>query len=178
MTNRRKLNFREYTALFYLNNGNRVAFEELLLKDIYPKDYVRFVKQLAKDEYITQDKQYIYITKKGTELVTNKNKDDDIYSSSIEWIHEFRKLFPPRRLTSIKEIVEVMDNFMKERKISDKNIIIEATIKYMVDQADTNMKYVKKDINFINTDLSKYCDYILLQRDVKELNTINGKIMI
>ena len=169
------INWRIYTALFYLSKGNTKAFNELCCKDISEELYNNSCQVLSDKGYINKKGTLIYITPLGLELVQNKNNDVKKVDST-KWVDEFRKKFPANRMEKKEIVIEELNKFMKDNEI-DSDTILKATEEYMNKQRKENFMYCLKSTNFIQKDLKTYCEFIKFNPNCGEISTITGKML-
>lgn len=171
------LNYREYTALFYLSKGNIIAFKQLLLEDILKDVYDTSIKRLIELDYIGKKGNIIFITSKGIDLVKKKNKKDDEIPTCRDWVDEFRKQFQSNRMEDKDDVIKALDEFIEKYKYT-KEQILKGTEEYIKKDAETNHLYQKKSTNFIKKELKTNCEYIKLNENSKQNSVFNNKFLI
>ena len=180
MSTSRRIDYRLYTALFYLYKGNIKAFYDLICinpvptlelydsKDLYYLHTENFIK--------FESYNVIMITKKGEDLVMSKNK---IIIDKLELtdnkINEFIKGFPASRYNKLIDVKKQLKSFIETNDYSW-DIIIKAKNQYINDKAKENFTYIMTIINFISKKLDDYCRAIKLNNNEK-LPSDDGLIM-
>ena len=180
------MDWRLYTALFYLKKGNFEAFYDLLLIKNYKTKTIILEKEkdlyyLHKENYINfKDKEIIILTKKTENLLSKKNNLEEKKEELIdnEFIKNFLKGFPPNRYGVKEELKKELENFIKKYEYS-KEIIIEAKEQYLQDESNKNYLYVLLSTNFIKKKLESYCRFISIKKENESnIVTTNGNFMI
>jgi len=169
MTKPKKMNYRLYTALFYLYKGNIKAFYELICTDPIPKLELYDSEDLyyLHNEGFIKFESYniVMITKKGEGIVIGKNKPvSDRLKLDTDKVNKFIKGFPAQRYSNLTDVKKQLESFIEVNDYKWE-IIIEAKNQYIDDKAKENFTYTMTVINFISKKLDDYCRAIVLNNN-------------
>ena len=176
------INYRLYTALYYLKKGILKAFFELLCikepneKNIVSNDDFKFLENQG--YIIYKNPKVIILTKKAENLLNKKGKNKSEKEIDDEYIKEFLKGFPSNRYGDFPTLLRELQSYYIKNKYS-KEHILQAKEQYIKDMAAKNFAFIKNASNFVIKDLDNYCRYMAInQEENKTINTTtNGLFM-
>jgi len=179
------MNWRLYTALFYLKNNNLEAFYDLLLinnkiNNIKENKDLLYLHENGYIKFISYSK--IILLQKSEDVLEKKNKKENI-EKKIElddhFLNDFSKGFPIDRYGQKDELRRVLQSFLNTHNEYTKDEIIEAKNKYIKSKSAENFTYVLKTNNFVLKELENYLRFNRLEKERPNSNNIstNGTIL-
>lgn len=171
------MDWRLYTALWYLKKGNYEAFYDLLLiKKTEDVDTSEDLKYLVDNNYIKWKKQDLIIILPNTDELLNKKNKQKIEVDK-EYLDDFLKGFPAARQGDNEQVIRELELFLNNYDYT-KEEILKAKDEYIKEESAKNFMYVNNADNFIIKKLGNYCRYIKLKKNMNESGTNNNTVLM
>ncbi len=180
---KKKIDWRLYTALYYLNKGLIDAFYNLLLVPYNAETQLNDsedMKRLNDEGYINYKSwNSIFITNKSLELLKQKQPNKPVVIKKTikitnDIINDFVIGFPSSRYGKLNELKSRLENFVNKNDYSIE-IIMKAKNEYIKNEKRNNYMYTMNASNFVIRELDNYCRFITISKTTED--SFDGVIM-
>src|SRR5687767_1565373 len=198
---------KRYDLLDEFDDSNRQKFALLLYKDLEMRGLLEQNTQAENPHFILSNKGIEFVESIKKEFTNAPTAVDiavfgadavvrePILSGSVNWIEEWLDLFP-RGVRSggkllradAQSCLKKMEIFIKTYPAYTKEVIMEATRRYLEDRAAVNYEYTRCAVYFIYrmerqggetiSDLASWCDQVAHEKNSPEPKDNNMDIMV